>query len=300
LNRSGQLSDHPLFIAVTGNAGGTKRNPAMQLGLKGRSALVTGASKGIGRAIALQLAQEGVDVAITARSEKQLESVRSEIAARAPVTVRVVPPDLSIGRSAEVLAAECANVDILVNNAGAIPRGRIDEIDEQRWRTAWDLKVFGYINMTRAFYALMKQRRSGVIINILGNGGERVDAGYVCGSAGNAALMAFTRAIGGASHKDGVRGVGINPRPAATQPLPGRDGAPGRIDAEGSEGPFRVSRAMAGADEAISIRARRDVGGDRRHDRVARVRPVRLHDGHDHHHRRRHGQRGLAHLTSCD
>jgi len=191
----------------------------MQLGLKGRSALVTGASKGIGRAIALQLAQEGVDVAITARSEKQLESVRSEIAARAPVTVRVFPLDLSIGRSAEVLAAECANVDILVNNAGAIPRGRIDEIDEQRWRTAWDLKVFGYINMTRAFYALMKKRGKGVIINILGNGGERVDAGYICGAAGNAALMAFTRAMGGASHKDGIRVVGINPGPTATERL---------------------------------------------------------------------------------
>jgi NAD(P)-dependent dehydrogenase (short-subunit alcohol dehydrogenase family) len=191
----------------------------MQLGLKGRSALVTGASKGIGRAIALQFAQEGVDVAITARSEKQLESVRSEIAARAPVTVRVFPLDLSIGRSAEVLAAECANVDILVNNAGAIPRGRIDEIDEQRWRTAWDLKVFGYINMTRAFYALMKKRGKGVIINILGNGGERVDAGYICGAAGNAALMAFTRAMGGASHKDGIRVVGINPGPTATERL---------------------------------------------------------------------------------
>jgi NAD(P)-dependent dehydrogenase (short-subunit alcohol dehydrogenase family) len=190
----------------------------MQLGLKGRSALVTGASKGIGRAIALQLADEGVDVAITARSEKQLELVRSE-AARRQVKVRVFPLDLSISRSVAQLAAECADVDILVNNAGAIPRGRIDEIDEQRWRAAWDLKVFGYINMTRAFYALMKTRGKGVIINILGNGGERVDAGYICGAAGNAALMAFTRAMGGASHKDGIRVVGINPGPTATERL---------------------------------------------------------------------------------
>ncbi len=193
----------------------------MQLGLKGRSALVTGASKGIGRAIALQLAEEGVDVAITARSEKGLELVRSEIAARASVKVRVFPLDLSVSRSVAVLAAECPAVDILVNNAGAIPRGRIDEIDEQRWRTAWDLKVFGYINMTRAFYALMKSRGKGVIINILGNGGERLDAGYICGAAGNAALMAFTRAMGGASHKDGVRIVGINPGPTATERLVG-------------------------------------------------------------------------------
>jgi 3-oxoacyl-[acyl-carrier protein] reductase len=193
----------------------------MQLGLKGRSALVTGASKGIGRAIALQLADEGIDVAITARGEKELELVRGEIAARAQVKVRVFPLDLSASRSVAVLAAECPDVDILVNNAGAIPRGRIDEIDEQRWRAAWDLKVFGYINMTRAFYALMKTRGKGVIINILGNGGERLDAGYICGAAGNAALMAFTRAMGGASHKDGIRVVGINPGPTATERLVG-------------------------------------------------------------------------------
>jgi 3-oxoacyl-[acyl-carrier protein] reductase len=193
----------------------------MQLGLEGRSALVTGASKGIGRAIALQLADEGIDVAITARGERELELVRSEIAARAQVKVRVFPLDLSASRSVAVLAAECPDVDILVNNAGAIPRGRIDEIDEQRWRAAWDLKVFGYINMTRAFYALMKTRGKGVIINILGNGGERLDAGYICGAAGNAALMAFTRAMGGASHKDGIRVVGINPGPTATERLVG-------------------------------------------------------------------------------
>ena len=193
----------------------------MELGLKGRSALVTGGSKGIGRAIALQLADEGVNVAITARSEQDLDQVRSEILARAQVRVRVFPLDLTESQSVARLAAECGSVDILVNNAGAIPRGRIDEIEEQRWRAAWDLKVFGYINMTRAFYALMKERRKGVIINILGNGGERLDAGYVCGSTGNAALMAFTRAMGGASPRDGVRVVGINPGPVATERLVG-------------------------------------------------------------------------------
>jgi 3-oxoacyl-[acyl-carrier protein] reductase len=193
----------------------------MQLGLTGRSALITGASKGIGRAIALALAQEGVDVALTARSEADLGKVRGEIAQKSNVAVRTFPLDLSDSKSVDVLARECGAVDILVNNAGAIPRGRLDEIDEPRWRKAWDLKVFGYINMTRAFYALMKARRHGVIINILGNGGERLDAGYICGAAGNAALMAFTRAMGGASHRDNVRVVGINPGPTATERLVG-------------------------------------------------------------------------------
>jgi len=191
----------------------------MELGLSGRSALITGGSKGIGRAIALELAREGVSVALAARSAADLEAARKEIESSAKTSARVFALDLSDSSSVKILAGECAEIDILVNNAGAIPRGRIDEIDERRWREAWDLKVFGYINMTRAFYALMKARGQGVIINILGNGGERLDAGYICGSAGNAALMAFTRALGGASHRDGIRVVGINPGPIATERL---------------------------------------------------------------------------------
>src|SRR5215831_4676223 len=150
----------------------------MELGLRGRSALVTGASQGIGRATALELAREGVAVALTARTAADLDSVRDEIVAKYGVEARTFPLDLSDSKSVAVLARECSTIDILVNNAGAIPRGRIDEIDERRWREVWDLKVFGYINMTRAFYALMKPRRKGVIVNILGNGGELLDAGY--------------------------------------------------------------------------------------------------------------------------
>src|SRR5207248_2861981 len=82
------------------------------------------------------------------------------------------------------LAEACADTEILINNAGAIPGGNIDAIDEARWRTAWDLKVFGYINMTRRFYALMRERKKGVIINILGAAGENPDFDYVAGSSG--------------------------------------------------------------------------------------------------------------------
>jgi NAD(P)-dependent dehydrogenase (short-subunit alcohol dehydrogenase family) len=124
------------------------------------------------------------------------------------------------GRAKE-LAATCPGVDILVNNAGSIPRGSVEEIDEDRWRHAWDLKVFGYINMSREFFRLMKARGSGVIINVIGNGGEALDANYIAGGAGNAALMAFTRALGGQSASVGVRVVGVNPGPVGTERLIG-------------------------------------------------------------------------------
>ena len=76
--------------------------------------------------------------------------------------------------------------------------------------------MFGYINLTRAIYAQMKARGHGVIVNDIGAAGEKFDANYICGSAGNAALMAFTRALGGKSLADNIRVVGINPGPVGT------------------------------------------------------------------------------------
>jgi 3-oxoacyl-[acyl-carrier protein] reductase len=194
----------------------------MELGLRGRKALVTGASRGIGRACAEVLAAEGVDVALVARTAADLAALADRIVAQHNVAVRVFPLDMSDSRNADRLAAECPETDILVNNAGAIPRGGLAEIDEARWREAWDLKVFGYVNLTRHFYALMAARKSGVIVNIIGAGGEAVQSSYIAGAAGNASLMAFTRAIGGTAPWDGVRVVGINPGAVATDRMVAR------------------------------------------------------------------------------
>jgi 3-oxoacyl-[acyl-carrier protein] reductase len=191
----------------------------MDLGLRGRKALVTGASKGIGRACAEALAAEGCDVALVSRTAADLEAARARIAAQHNVAVRVFALDLSQSGNVDTLAAECADIDILVNNAGAIPGGDIDAVDEARWRVAWDLKVFGYINMTRRFYGLMRERGRGVIVNILGAAGENPDFNYIAGSSGNASLMMFTRAMGGAAPKDNLRVVGINPGPVLTERL---------------------------------------------------------------------------------
>jgi NAD(P)-dependent dehydrogenase (short-subunit alcohol dehydrogenase family) len=191
----------------------------MELGLRGKKALITGASKGIGRACAEALAEEGVDVVLVSRTEADLEAARAKIAGQHNVAVSYYALDLSDSRNVDKLAAECPDIDILINNAGAIPGGDIAEIDEARWRQAWDLKVFGYINMTRRFYALMAARKSGVIINILGAAGENPDFNYIAGSSGNASLMAFTRAMGGTAPRDGLRVVGINPGPVMTERL---------------------------------------------------------------------------------
>ena len=191
----------------------------MELGLRGKKALITGASKGIGRACAEVLAEEGCDVTLVSRTAADLDTARAEIAGKHNVGVRVFALDLSDSKNVDKLAAENSDIDILVNNAGAIPGGDIDAITEERWRAAWDLKVFGYINMTRRFYAQMRARRRGVIVNILGAAGENPDFNYIAGSSGNASLMAFTRAMGGTAPRDNLRVVGINPGPVLTERL---------------------------------------------------------------------------------
>ena len=183
----------------------------MDLGLEGRTALITGSSKGIGYASAYRLAQEGCNVHLASRTEADLEKARAAIRGRFNVEVTVHPVDLSDGDAARALIAACNDIDILVNNAGAIPGGNIAAIDEPRWREAWDLKVFGYVNTCRSAYANMKARGKGVIVNVIGSAGERPSSGYISGSAGNASLMAFTRALGGRSRADNVRVVAINP-----------------------------------------------------------------------------------------
>ncbi|GAA4573212.1 SDR family oxidoreductase [Planotetraspora kaengkrachanensis] len=189
----------------------------MDLNLRGRRALITGSSKGIGAATAEALAEEGCDLHLAARNESALDDLSRRLRAAHSVDVSVHPVDLRRPEDLERLAGDVPDLDILVNNAGDIPGGSLDIIDGKAWRHGWDLKVFGYVDLTRLVYARMKARGRGVIINNIGNAGERVDSNYIAGSSGNAALMAFTRALGGRSLHDGIRVVGVNPGPVATE-----------------------------------------------------------------------------------
>ena len=191
----------------------------MDLGLKGRTALITGGSKGIGYAIAEMLAAEGCKLILVARNQADLEAAKKKLEAASAPGVVIHSADLSKEAETRALAAKFPDVDILVNNAGAIRPGSIEEVTDELWRGYWDLKVFGYINLTRAYYSLMKARRKGVIINIIGVAGERLRSTYIAGSTGNASLIAFTRALGSESSEHNVRVVGINPGPVLTDKL---------------------------------------------------------------------------------
>jgi len=179
----------------------------MNLELEGKSVLITGGSKGIGLACAQVFAAEGCRVNIASRNKTTLETAAKTI--RGETTIH--PADLRDANALRRLADACADVDILVNNAGDIPGGTIEAIDEAKWRHAWELKVFGYVNLTRELFARMKARKSGVIVNVIGMAGEHPSFEYLCGSVANAGLGAFTKAMGKGSTAFGVRVLGVHP-----------------------------------------------------------------------------------------
>lgn len=188
----------------------------MEIELRGKTVLITGGSKGIGLACAERFAAEGCTLMLVARSAETLESQRRRLGETYGVEVMVQPLDLSQSGSVDELQQCCPHPDVLVNNAGAIPGGDLNGVDETRWRKGWDLKVFGTINMTRAYHQRMCERGHGVIVNVVGLAGEKPDAGFVAGTTGNASLMAFTRAVGSISLDHGVRVIAVNPGPVET------------------------------------------------------------------------------------
>jgi NAD(P)-dependent dehydrogenase (short-subunit alcohol dehydrogenase family) len=188
-----------------------------------RIAYVTGGMGGIGTSICQRLHKEGFKVVAgcgpnSPRRVKWLEEQKA-------LGYDFIASEGNVGdwestkAAFDKVKAEVGEIDVLVNNAGAIPPGSLTGVDDATWRRAWDLKVFGFISLCRAVYPAMAARRAGVIVNVIGAAGERFDPNYIVGSAGNASLMAFTRALGKAAPADGIRVVGINPGPIATARL---------------------------------------------------------------------------------
>jgi len=184
----------------------------MDLHLRGKKALVTGGSRGIGLGIARMLAEEGCHLELASRSEANLGAARDLLLALSPQSrVGVHALDLGVAANCVALAKACPQLDILINNAGAIPQASLDTMDAAAWDAAWALKMYGFINLTREVFRGMRERKRGVIVNIVGIAGERPRPDYLAGSMANAALMAMTRALGVEGSQHCVRVVGINP-----------------------------------------------------------------------------------------
>jgi len=188
----------------------------MDLKLTGRSVLITGASRGIGFAVAKAFASEGCSLHLAARDPQKLRAAADEIRGLHGVAAAAYACDLSRTADVEKLGEACADVDILVNNAGGIPRGTLQEVDGASWRRAWDLKVFGFIDLTRIIIARMYAKRRGVVVNVIGSAAEHPEPNYIAGCVGNAALNMFVQCLGTESIRHGVRVVAVNPGPIMT------------------------------------------------------------------------------------
>ena len=188
----------------------------MDLELGDKKVVVTGASKGIGLATARAFAAEGAIVTLVARNSDALAKAQADMVADKLPEPKTLVSDLSTDAGREQLFAAHADADVLVNNAGAIKAGRLADLDLADWREGWELKVFGYIHLCKLYAAEMVKRQDGTIINIIGMGGRAVRPNYICGAAGNAALIGFTNALGAETPDKNVRVFGINPSPTLT------------------------------------------------------------------------------------
>lgn len=176
-----------------------------------KTALITGGSKGIGLAIAKGFAAEGYALKLVARQPESLELAKQELLKEFNIPVQTYALNLSVEQDLEKLTPVFSDVDVLVNSAGAIGRGSLLDINPKEFRDGWDGKVMSTIMLSRAACAQMYPRQSGVIINIIGIAGDRLNSKSIGTSAANAALIAFTKALGSESVDHNVRVVGINP-----------------------------------------------------------------------------------------
>lgn len=171
----------------------------MDLGIRGRVAVVAGSSQGLGRAIADALAAEGVDLVINSRSASRLETVRDEIAAASGVRVEAVACDLTEpdGPARLIAAAEKAfgHVDILVTNTGGPPAGMFEDHGPEVWDNAIAQNFVSVVNLVRAALPGMKERRWGRIVNVTSISVKQPVEGLILSNSLRAGVTGFAKTI---------------------------------------------------------------------------------------------------------
>ena len=179
----------------------------MDLGIRGRNALVCAASKGLGRACAMSLAQEGVDVTIVARTPGPLEKTAEEIRAATGVHVNAVATDITTPEGRALALEACPHPDILVNNAGGPPPGDFRDWDRDDWIKALDANMLTPIELVKATVDGMMERRFGRIVNITS---AAVKAPIDILGLSNGARAGLTGFIAGVARKTVINNVTIN------------------------------------------------------------------------------------------
>jgi 3-oxoacyl-[acyl-carrier protein] reductase len=177
----------------------------MDLGIKGRNALVCAASKGLGRGCAMALVREGVNVTITARTQSDLEAMAQAIRHEAPdVTVTAVAGDITTPEGRAAALAACPQPDILVNNAGGPPPGDFRDWSREDWIRALEANMLTPIELIKATVDGMMERGFGRIVNITSSA---VKAPIDILGLSNGARSGLTGFVAGLARKTVRRGV---------------------------------------------------------------------------------------------
>lgn len=192
----------------------------MDLGLKGKIALVTGGSRGIGLACARLLAREGAVVAIASRSPEHLDAAKRSLAAER-LDVAIFASDLRDARAAarmvDELEARVGPLELLINSAGAARRYAPETLDAQAWHDTMDAKYFTTMHVLDPVVKRMGARGRGSVVNIIGQGGKVAGIHHIAGGAANSALMLATAGLANAYAKQGIRINAINPGATMTE-----------------------------------------------------------------------------------
>jgi 3-oxoacyl-[acyl-carrier protein] reductase len=191
----------------------------MELGLKGKVALVTGSSRGIGRGIALAFAAEGCDLMLTGRDLPALEEVANAIRAkgcRAAISVLDLREPAAPKALVEAVRREFGHLDILINNAGTTRRGDFFALTEADWEEGYALKFFAHVRLSRVAWPLLKERR-GSLVAIGGTSGRKPEKQFTIGSSVNAAVAAFTKCLADLGKDDHVQVNCIHPSLVETE-----------------------------------------------------------------------------------
>src|SRR3954454_21572474 len=206
----------------------------MDLGIKGRKAIVCAASKGLGRACAMALAHEGVEVVITARGAEALERTAEEIRQATGARVTAVAGDITTEAGRAAALAACPNPDILVNNAGGPPPGDFRDWDRDAWIKALDANMLTPIFLIKATVDGMMERGWGRVVNITSGA---VKAPIDILGLSNGARTGLHGFIAGLSRKTVKKGVTIN------------NLLPGPFDTDRLQQTIRASAKTAGKSE---------------------------------------------------
>jgi 3-oxoacyl-[acyl-carrier protein] reductase len=171
----------------------------MDLGLRGKVAVVAGSSQGLGRAIADSLAEEGVDLIINSRSQEKLDAVTSEIESVTGANVTGVACDLTNPDGASTLIdaaiATHGRVDVLVTNTGGPPAGMFEDHSAEVWSEAIAQNFESVINLVRAALPGMKERRWGRIVNVTSISVKQPVAGLILSNSIRAGITGFAKTI---------------------------------------------------------------------------------------------------------